>query len=81
MQRPRFTMRQMIVFFTILVILIATLIGIEKRRVKATHDAYVRAYRLNREAIESRRDELSPGYYETTSRELDAEAIRLGIKE
>ena len=74
-------MRQMIVFFTILVILIATLIGIEKRRVKATHDAYVRAYRLNREAIESRRDELSPGYYERTSRELDAEAIRLGIKE
>jgi hypothetical protein len=70
----------MLGIFTLLTILIATVVGVENWRVKSIHDNYVELYHLNREAIESRREGLSPSYYEEESRELDAEAVRLGIE-
>jgi hypothetical protein len=46
---------------------------------EARHNTQVRRHRETRRELTNHRDEYPPGYYERRIRELDAEAVELGI--
>lgn len=88
---PRISTGRMFAFVTLITVLIgfqaslwrwhqSSMAKSEEQRQARNHAAQVEAYRRNRDAIEAKRDKLSPEYYDRTSRELDAQAALLGVE-
>jgi len=78
MTRPRITFGRLLLAVAAMVVLYGML-QLLSLVLEARRNTLIRRHRETRRELTNHRDEYPPGYYEQRMRELDAEAVELGM--